>query len=86
MTERYHLIPLRDALENIHFPKSVDLLNKAKLRLKFEELFLIQLNILRIANGRKAQQKGFVFSRIGEFSTVSTVTCCHSPLLGRRNA
>ena len=67
MTERYHLIPLRDALENIHFPKSVDLLNKAKLRLKFEELFLIQLNILRIANGRKAQQKGFVFSRIGEF-------------------
>ena len=67
VTERYHLIPLRDALENIHFPKSVDLLNKAKLRLKFEELFLIQLNILRIANGRKAQQKGFVFSRIGEF-------------------
>ena len=67
VTERYHLTPLRDALENIHFPKSVDLLNKAKLRLKFEELFLIQLNILRIANGRKAQQKGFVFSRIGEF-------------------
>ena len=64
---RYHLMPLRDALENIHFPQSVDALNRAKLRLKFEELFLIQLNILRYAKGRNAKQKGFVFARIGDF-------------------
>ena len=65
--DRYHLMPLREALENIHFPQSIDALNRAKLRLKFEELFLIQLNILRYAKGRNAKQKGFVFARIGEF-------------------
>ncbi len=64
---KYHLLPLRDALENIHFPKSIDLMQKAKLRLKFEELFYIQLNILRYAKNRNEKQKGVVFAHIGNF-------------------
>ncbi len=44
---KYHLMPLYEALRNIHFPVSEDALNKARARLKFEELFFIQLNILK---------------------------------------
>lgn len=65
--EKYRLPSLRDALVNIHTPQSLDLLQKAKLRLKFEELLLVQLNILRYAKNRNAKTKGFVFSRIGAF-------------------
>ena len=64
--EKYRLIPLTDALVNIHMPVSLDMLQKAKLRLKFEELLLIQLNILRYAKNRNAKTKGHVFARIGE--------------------
>lgn len=63
--EKYRLIGLYDALSNIHMPTSLDMLQKAKLRLKFEELFLIQLNILKYAKTRKAEVRGFVFPRIG---------------------
>ena len=61
------LVGLREALVNIHNPESIDKLQKAKLRLKFEELFLIQLNILRFAKNRKSKIKGFPFKRIGEY-------------------
>ena len=63
--EKYRLIGLYDALSNIHMPTSLDMLQKAKLRLKFEELFLIQLNILKHAKTRKAEVRGFMFPRIG---------------------
>lgn len=63
--EKYRLIGLHDALSNIHMPTSLDMLQKAKLRLKFEELFLIQLNILKYAKTRKAEVRGFMFPRIG---------------------
>lgn len=63
--EKYRLIGLYDALSNIHMPSSLDMLQKAKLRLKFEELFLIQLNILKYAKTRKAEVRGFMFPRIG---------------------
>ena len=63
--EKYRLIRLYDALSNIHMPTSLDMLQKAKLRLKFEELFLIQLNILKYAKTRKAEVRGFMFPRIG---------------------
>ena len=43
----HHLMPLTDALLNIHFPVSPDALRKAEYRLKFEELFYVQLNIQR---------------------------------------
>ncbi|HBG40973.1 MAG TPA: ATP-dependent DNA helicase RecG [Porphyromonadaceae bacterium] len=62
-----HLMPFHDALENIHFPKSPPLLRDAEFRLKFEELFYIQLNIVRYASDRKAKLKGFVFEKVGKY-------------------
>ncbi len=62
----YHLMPLTDALTNIHFPGNSDLLRKAEYRLKFEELFYIQLNILRYAKDRQRKYRGYVFEKVGE--------------------
>ncbi len=64
--EAHHLIPLTDALRNIHFPKNPELLRKAQLRLKFEELFYVQLNILRYSKDRQRKYRGFVFNKVGE--------------------
>lgn len=61
------LIPFHDAVINIHFPKSPSLLRDAEFRLKFEELFYIQLNIVRYASDRKAKLKGVLFSKIGDY-------------------
>ena len=63
---RYNLIGLKDALKFIHFPSNNDELNKAVYRLKFEELFYIQLNILRFKANRSMKYKGFVFANVGE--------------------
>ncbi|MEI7505124.1 MAG: ATP-dependent DNA helicase RecG, partial [Paludibacter sp.] len=65
--QKYALYNLTDSLVNVHFPKNADALNKARQRLKFEELFYIQLSILRLKNWRDHQSKGFVFSKIGHF-------------------
>jgi ATP-dependent DNA helicase RecG len=62
-----HLINLDSAIRNIHFPKSNDLLRKARYRLKFEELFYLQLNILRITKYREKRLGGFRFSQVGEY-------------------
>ena len=71
--EEHHLIPLDDAIHNIHFPQSPDLLRKAQYRLKFEELFYIQLNILRYAKDRQRKFRGLRFERVGEiFNTFYT--------------
>ena len=64
--ETHHLMPLTEALRNIHFPLNADLLRKAQYRLKFEELFYIQLNILRYTKDRQQKYRGYVFSRVGE--------------------
>ncbi len=64
--EENHLISLTEALRNIHFPKNPELLRKAQYRLKFEELFYIQLNILRYAKERQQKYRGFIFKRVGE--------------------
>ena len=61
------LMPLREALVNIHNPKSIEALNAAKLRLKFEELFYLQLNIQRYSLQRNMALAGFRFSRIGDY-------------------
>ncbi len=58
-------IYLNDALKNIHFPESTDMLAKATYRLKFEELFYLQLNILRFTRLRQNKLAGFVFEKIG---------------------
>ena len=62
----HHLMPLTEALVNIHFPANPDLLRKAQYRLKFEELFYVQLNILRYAKDRQRKYRGYVFERVGE--------------------
>lgn len=63
---RHHLMPLTEALINIHFPSNPELLRKAQYRLKFEELFYVQLNILRYAKDRQRKYRGYVFEKVGE--------------------
>lgn len=61
----YHLMSLTEALRNIHFPQSPELLRKAQYRLKFEELFYVQLNILRYSKDRQRKYRGYVFENVG---------------------
>ena len=65
--QKFALMNLTESLVNVHFPKNADALNKARQRLKFEELFYIQLSILRLKNWRDLQSKGFVFGIIGHY-------------------
>lgn len=65
--QKYKLMYLHEALYNVHFPGSPELLRKALFRLKFEELFYIQLNILKLKYRRKAYFKGCPFPVIGEY-------------------
>jgi ATP-dependent DNA helicase RecG len=62
----FKMISKRDALLNAHFPKSQENLAKAQNRLKFEELFFIQLQLLRKKLINKTKIKGFVFENVGE--------------------
>ena len=64
--QEHHLMPLTDALINLHFPKNVELLKQAQYRMKFEELFYVQLNILRYASDRMRKYRGYIFSKVGE--------------------
>ena len=59
-------MPLDAALRNIHRPESVQALNKAQERLKFDELFFLQLNILRYTKQRNSSLQGFTFNVVGE--------------------
>lgn len=65
--QKYKLIYLHEALYNVHFPSSPEMLRKAIFRLKFEELFYIQLNILKLKHKRKTYFKGCQFSVIGDY-------------------
>lgn len=67
LLKKYKLIFLEEALFNIHFPQNPDILKKAIYRLKFEELFYIQLNILQKRSFRIHKSKGFVFSKVGDY-------------------
>ncbi|MCF2580518.1 ATP-dependent DNA helicase RecG [Bacteroides caecigallinarum] len=60
------LMPLMEALRNVHFPRNPEVLRRAQYRLKFEELFYIQLNILRYSRERRNRFGGIVFGRVGE--------------------
>ena len=66
LVERYHLISLNEAIRAIHFPQNPDQLRNAPYRLKFEELFYVQLNILRYTKDRQRKYRGFCFERVGE--------------------
>ena len=65
LIEQQHLMPLNEALANIHFPKDYIAMQKARERLKFEELFYIQLQILRQMK-RREQNEGFRMPIVGK--------------------
>ena len=60
-----HLVPLRFALQNIHFPKDQDALAKASYRLKFEELFFLQLSLLKQKYVRSRAENGIPMPKVG---------------------
>lgn len=60
------LISRDEALRQIHYPKTAKEMEQARLRLKFEELFFIQLNILRYASDQRRKYRGYIFSQVGE--------------------
>ena len=62
----YHLMGLHDSIQIIHFPSNQPELEKARYRLKFEELFYIQLNLIRYKMSRNMNNPGFVFSTVGD--------------------
>lgn len=66
LINQLNLISYDEALKQIHFPKNPELLERAKTRLKFEELFFLQLENQVMKNHRVEKSKGFVFSVVGE--------------------
>ncbi|HOZ15217.1 MAG TPA: ATP-dependent DNA helicase RecG [Tenuifilaceae bacterium] len=64
--DQHKLMTLPEAMRNIHFPQSIALLRKAEHRLKFEELFYIQLGILLRQSVRQTRVNGHVFGKVGE--------------------
>ncbi|MDR1120434.1 MAG: ATP-dependent DNA helicase RecG [Dysgonamonadaceae bacterium] len=67
LIKQYRLLPLHEALFHIHFPQSALLLQKAQHRLKFEELFRIQLRMLYLREERNTYVKGFNFTTVGDY-------------------
>ena len=65
ITAPLHLMSRNQALRNLHYPQDTKDLERARVRLKFEELFFVQLNILRYASDQRRKYRGFVFNRIG---------------------
>ena len=55
-----------EALRTLHYPKDSKTLERARVRMKFEELFFVQLNILRYASDQRRKYRGYVFNRIGD--------------------
>jgi ATP-dependent DNA helicase RecG len=66
LTSQYNLMHIHDSLQKIHFPSDPSELEKARYRLKFEELFFIQLNLLKYKTQRSSQVKGHIFSTVGD--------------------
>jgi ATP-dependent DNA helicase RecG len=67
LVEKLRLISRKDAMRNIHLPANTDMLVKAQQRLKFEELFYLQLNLLRHKVEREKAVPGFIFSKVDKF-------------------
>ena len=65
IVDEYHLMSYDEAIHNIHFPTTTEALRRAQARLKFDELFYIQLGILRYAKSRRDNTNGFVFAQVG---------------------
>ena len=67
ITQKLHLISRDEALRKIHYPQNAKELEYARTRLKFEELFYVQLNILRYASDQRRKYRGYVFSKVGNY-------------------
>ena len=65
-TSKYKLMNIHEALRTVHFPENADQLSAARFRLKFEELFFIQLKILSLKSNRERRFKGHIFSKVGD--------------------
>lgn len=65
LIERYHFISYDEAIRNIHYPSNPQILREAQARLKFEELFFVQLNLLRYMRERIRKYKGIVCAKVG---------------------
>lgn len=66
ITTPLHLVSRDTAMRNVHYPKSQQEMQKARERLKFEELFYVQLNILRYTANHRRKYKGYMLPRVGE--------------------
>lgn len=66
ITSSLHLISRDAAFRQIHYPQNTDALQRAQVRLKFEELFYVQLNILRYASHHRRKYKGYHFAKVGQ--------------------
>ena len=67
ITEKLHLMSRDEAMRKIHYPQNAKELEQARVRLKFEELFYVQLNILRYASDQRRKYRGYVFSKVGDY-------------------
>lgn len=65
ITAPRHLMGRDEALRTVHYPQDARSLERARVRLKFEELFFVQLNILRYTSDQRRKYRGYVFSRVG---------------------
>ncbi len=61
-----HLMGRDEAMRAIHYPQDARQLERARVRMKFEELFYVQLNILRYASDQRRKYRGYIFNRIGD--------------------
>ena len=64
--ENHHLLSLKEALFQIHYPENQDMLTRATIRLKFEELFYTQLKLLKLKLLTERKLRGHIFARVGE--------------------
>ncbi len=65
--DRFQMLSREEAVKQIHFPQNPEMLKKAEFRLKFEELFFIQLKLLKQKGVREKTFRGFVFSKVGDY-------------------
>ena len=66
MVSRLHLVSRDEAFRAVHYPQSAKELESARVRLKFEELFYVQLNIVRYASDQRRKYRGYIFSHVGD--------------------
>jgi ATP-dependent DNA helicase RecG len=66
ITVPIHLMDRDQAMRTIHYPQAAKDLERARMRLKFEELFYVQLNILRYASDQRRKYRGYVFTKVGD--------------------